>query len=108
MKKSISTSEFIKRHTKYVDKSRHDDAFLEAHSHALATLRHERLIHLIVTISVTVFCLIFFGLYLFFSLFPLLIIFIILLVVTFFYYIYYYKLENTVIKWEEIEREARG
>ena len=103
----ISTSEFIKKHTKYIEESRHDDTFLETHSHAIATLRHERLIHLIVTLSVTVFCLIFFGLYLVFTLLSLLIVFIILLVVTFFYYIYYYKLENTVIKWEEIEREAR-
>ena len=107
MKNPISTSEFIKRHTKYIEESRHDDAFIETHSRALATLRHERLIHLIVTVSVTVFCLIFFGLYLLFSLLPLLIIFIILLVVTAFYYIYYFKLENTVIKWEEIERDAR-
>jgi len=99
----MSTSTLIKTHNKYIKESKGDKNFLKAHKEALQTLKHERFIHLIVTIAVTVFCLTFFILYLFLAIIFLLIIFIILIVLTLAYYIYYFKLENTVIKWEEIE-----
>jgi len=100
----MSTSQLIKTHDKYIKKFfGKDKKFSEAHKEALRTLKHERLIHLIVTIAVTVFCIIFFALYLFFAVVFLLVIFVILLILTLAYYFYYYKLENTVIKWEELE-----
>ncbi|MBN2086993.1 hypothetical protein JW758_01465 [Candidatus Peregrinibacteria bacterium] len=104
MKKIIpSTSELIKKHNNYIAKFKNDKNFEKAHAKALKTLKHERLVHLIVTIAVTVFCLTFFALYLFFAIFMLLVTFIILVILTLAYYIYYFKLENTVIKWEKIE-----
>ena len=100
----MNTSELIKTHNKFLKKVKEGDrSFEKAHQKALKTLRHERLVHLIVTIAVTVFCIIFFTLYLFFAIFFLFVIFVTLLVLTLAYYIYYFKLENTVIKWEGIE-----
>ena len=104
MKKNIpSTTELIKKHNSYIARFKNDKNFKKAHEKALKTLKHERLVHLIVTIAVTIFCLSFFALYLFFAMFLLLVTFIILVVLTLTYYIYYFKLENTVIKWEKID-----
>lgn len=99
----MSTSELIKKHNKYIEKFKKNNTFEKTHKEALKTLKHERFIHLIVTIAVTVFCIIFFALYLFFAIIFLLIAFVILAILTLAYYIYYFKLENTVMKWEEIE-----
>lgn len=99
----MNTSELIKEHTKFINESQKKANFLEVHLRALETLKHERLIHLIITMFVTLFCLIFLGFYLFFNLFPLLLVFVILLILIGFYFFYYYELENTVIKWQEIE-----
>lgn len=101
--KTPSTSELIKKHNNYIARFKKDKNFEKAHKKALKTLKHERLAHLIVTIAVTVFCLAFFALYLFFAMFLLLVTFIILAVLTLAYFVYYFRLENTVIKWEEIE-----
>ena len=98
-----STSKLIKKHNNYIARFKKDKNFEKAHKKALKTLKHERLVHLIVTIAITVFCLAFFALYLFFALFLLLVTFIILACLTLAYFIYYFKLENTVIKWEEID-----
>ncbi|MBN2096098.1 hypothetical protein JW752_01725 [Candidatus Peregrinibacteria bacterium] len=103
----MSTQQLIKEHTKYIQQSRHNSAFVKTHSKALATLRHERLIHLLVTMFVTLFTLIIFGLSLAFGIPALLIIFVVLLIVTCCYFIYYYQLENTVVEWEAIEYEAQ-
>jgi len=103
----MSTQQLIKDHTKYIKKVSHDSTFLKAHQKALEILKHERFIHLIVTMFISFFCIIFFGLYLFFELLALMIIFVILLVLMGAYFLYYYKLENTVIKWEEIEYEIQ-
>jgi CHASE2 domain-containing sensor protein len=103
----MNTRTFIKEHTHYIRETPHGPAFLAVHTAALITLRHERLLHLLVTLAVTLFALIFLSLYLAFKLLPLLAIFLILLVVMAFYFLYYYKLENTTLVWEEIEYQAR-
>jgi len=103
----MNTGQLIKEHTKYIKQSRRNKGFLETHTKALATLRHERLIHLLVTMFVTLFTLIAFGLSLIFATLALLIVFVVLLIITCCYFIYYYQLENTTIKWEAIEYEAQ-
>ena len=70
MKKNIpSTTELIKKHNSYIARFKNDKNFKKAHEKALKTLKHERLVHLIVTIAVTIFCLSFFALDLFFAMF---------------------------------------
>jgi hypothetical protein len=103
MHSPMNTTDLIKTHNEYIRKSQKDKNFNKTHEEALKILKHERFIHLIVTIAVTIFCIAFFALYLFLAMVLILIVFVILAVLTLAYYIYYFKLENTVIKWEEIE-----
>ncbi len=105
--KPMNTTDLIKTHNEYIRKFKNDKNFNKTHEEALKTLKYERFIHLIVTIAVTVFCIIFFALYLFLAMIVLLIVFVVLAILTLAYYIYYFKLENTVMKWEKIEYEEK-
>ena len=99
----MDTIKFIKEHDKLIEKKPRPKQFADIHSSALKTLRHERLIHLIVTMSVTIFDLLFLGMYLSYKMAPFIMISILLLVTIAFYYFHYYRLENTTQRWEEVE-----
>ena len=92
-------SKFIKQHEEELKKNLSDRDFLQYHMTQIGFLQHERLVHLIVTLSVILFFLIFLALFLYYKDILFFILFIILLVLATFYIFHYFKLENTVIKW---------
>ena len=102
-KNNMDTIKFIKEHEKLINKKPRTKKFTEIHTSALKTLRHERMIHLIVTMSVTIFDILFLGMYLSYRMMPFILISILLLVTIAFYYFHYYRLENTTQRWEEVE-----
>lgn len=72
-----------------------------AHLERLADLRHERLVHLLVTLGFAVLTFISLGLWLFFDLLPLASLFLLLLILLLFYIRHYWLLENSAQRWME-------
>ena len=95
-------SDFIKEHEIYIKESSNSPFFQKKHLEALAILRHERLIHLIVTMAVSFFLLILFLFFLFKPAVMVFVLFFIFLILDSAYLFHYFKLENSVIKWEMI------
>ena len=97
----------IKEHNEYIWTSKNDEEFMENHSSALEILKHERMIHMIITMFVSLFAFVFLGLFLMTQMTALAVIFWILLIVMVFYYIYYFQLENTTLEWEGMLYEKK-
>ena len=94
---------FIREHNKFIEQNGLNDHSEEIHYEALKILKHERIIHLIVTMFTTLFCFMFLGFYLFTEKLPFLMLFIILLILVGFYILHYFRLENITLNWERVE-----
>lgn len=85
------------------------EKLLILHNRQIEWMQHERLIHLIVTLFVSVV-----DIFIFYIIFsgkiisnPLIAAFLILIVLTFFYFLHYYRLENGVQKWYVISNSIQ-
>lgn len=94
---------FIKEHDAYLKENTVYDKITLVHSKALEILRHERMIHLIVTMFSILFMLITLGEYFYTGHMALGVLFLILLGLNTGYLFHYYRLENKCLEWENIE-----
>jgi len=92
-------SDLIKSHEREMARPSVSAGFRFVHREMISFLQHERLVHLLVTLAVIFFMLVFFVLFIFLQQLLYLGLFVILAVLTLFYVFHYFKLENTVIRW---------
>lgn len=97
----MDISEFIKKHNRYIKENRGSNNFIVIHKEALEILKHERYMHLIVTMFSATFCCILLGIYLLTEKIAVAALFGILIILIGFYFFHYFKLENTTLEWEK-------
>jgi len=81
---------------------------LTYHDKQIKWMQHERLVHLIVMLSVCFFTLMVFGFAIIRTSVPSIILFVILLALSVAYIIHYYRLENSVQKWYLISNQIQN
>ena len=81
------------------------DNLYKSHVSAISNFKHERLVHLIITISFALFCLIFIFIYAVTEIGVFLIPCVLTLILLIFYIFHYYKLENNVQSLYDLEEK---
>jgi len=107
--------DYMRKHESYVkeilEKNPDNEKLKELlmyHDKKIQWMQHERLVHLIVMLSVCFFTLIIFGFTVMQTSLPFIILFVILLFLSIAYIIHYFRLENGVQKWYLISNQIRN
>ena len=105
---------YMKRHERYVEETlaRNPDReevsdLLAYHDKQIQWMQHERLVHLIVTLSVCLFAVLSLGLTLMKPTLPVFALAGLLILLSTAYLIHYYRLENRVQRWYVLSNELR-
>ena len=103
-------NKFIINHEAFMHKALEDsttdlDWLLKYHQKWIQFLQHERLVHLLVTLALSLLFIITFGISLFLPNPYFFLLFAVLAVLLSFYIFHYYKLENSVQRWYSIYDE---
>lgn len=107
--------DYMKRHERYIREMLGKNLSPEAwkvlmahHDQQIRWMQHERLVHLMVMLSVCLFALIALGFVLLSPTLPFFILLALLVVLSGAYILHYYRLENDVQKWYELSGELRA
>jgi hypothetical protein len=106
---------YMKRHERYVREMLAKNLSREAwrdllayHDQQIRWMQHERLIHLMIMLSVCLFALLSLGLVVLTPALPFFILLALLIILSSAYIFHYYRLENGVQKWYELSGEIRA
>ncbi|MCX5837927.1 MAG: hypothetical protein NTW71_05335 [Deltaproteobacteria bacterium] len=106
---------YMKRHERYVREMLEKNLSREAwrdllayHDQQIQWMQHERLVHLIVMLSVCLFALLSLGFAVLAPALPFYILLALLILLSSAYIFHYYRLENSVQKWYELSGEIRA
>jgi hypothetical protein len=107
--------DYMKRHEQHVREMLEKDLnpetwreLLEDHDQQILWMQHERLVHLLVMLSVCLFSLLALWLSIFEPILPHFVLFGLLLILAVAYIIHYYRLENGVQRWYELSNRIRS
>ena len=106
--------DYMKRHERYVGEMLEKNLIREAwqdllayHDQQIRWMQHERLVHLMIMLSVCLFALLSLGFVVLAPTLPFFILLALLIILSSAYIFHYYRLENGVQKWYELSGEIR-
>ena len=106
--------DYMKRHERYIGEMLEKNLSREArqdllayHDQQIRWMQHERLVHLMIMLSVCLFALLSLGFVVLTPALPFFILLALLIILASAYIFHYYRLENGVQKWYELSREIK-